>query len=88
MKPRITLYSTTYCTYCLAAKRLLNERKIGFEEINLSGDDAQIAAVKSNYGHSTVPIILLDGKLIGGFDELSEWDRNGQLKAALEAVPS
>ncbi len=88
MKPRITLYSTTYCTYCLAAKRLLNERKIEFEEINLSGDDAQITTVKSSYGHSTVPIILLDGKLIGGFDELSEWDRKGQLKTALEAVPS
>lgn len=79
-KPRFVVYTKIPCPYCDAAKKLLEQRGIAFEAIDLTGQDDAIMALKEQLGHSTVPIILFDGQLVGGYTELAELDRTGQLK--------
>ena len=78
---KATIYLTTWCPFCVRAKQLLEARGIPFEEHVLDDDRERELAVKQRYGHSTVPIILLDGEFIGGCDELMALDRRGGLVA-------
>lgn len=57
----------------------MKTKGLDFEEINLDGRDDEIAALKQRTGHMTLPQIFIDGKLIGGFQELAELDAAGRL---------
>ena len=70
---RVQVYTRHFCGYCTAAVRLLEQEQIPFEQIDLSGDAAGISALKQRTGHPTVPQILLDGVLLGGYTELRSW---------------
>ncbi len=68
---KVVIYTTKYCGYCTAAKDFLKSRDIRFEEIDVSGDDAtREKLVQMTGGRETVPQIFIDGKPIGGYDEL------------------
>lgn len=76
----ITLYSTDYCSYCRAAKQLLEARGLAFMEIDLTHDDdlrRNISAKAGNY--RTVPMIFIGEQFIGGYDQLRELDQSGEL---------
>jgi glutaredoxin 3 len=75
----IKLYSTTYCSYCRAAKALLEQRHLPFTEIDCSEDSATRERLVNETGRRTVPQIYLDGIPVGGFDELQRLDRSGDL---------
>lgn len=75
------MYTTKYCGYCERARRVLRARNIPFDDIDVSRDFALRRQMVNETGHTTVPIILLDGKLIGGSDELVEMDEAGELEA-------
>ncbi len=68
---RVTVYSTSVCPYCVQAKRLLKERAIPYDEIDVS-DDEQLREqmVGRAGGKRTVPQIFIDGKHVGGYVEL------------------
>ena len=76
----IRMYTTRWCGYCVRAKALLEERGIPFEEISLDGDLEFRRKLLDLTGHWTVPQILIDGEPIGGFMELWQLDREGQLE--------
>jgi len=76
MSARIQIYTTDFCGFCVAAKRLLDERGIAYDEVDLSGDPALRQEVSDKYGWMTVPIVLGDGELIGGFTELAALDKS------------
>ena len=78
--PRVLMYTTAWCGYCVRAKALLEERGIPFEEISLDGDLEFRRKLLDLTGHWTVPQILIDGEPIGGFMELWQLDREGQLE--------
>jgi glutaredoxin 3 len=67
------------CPYCVAAKRLLSERGIEYDEIDVAEDAALRAEIVRRSGRRTVPQIFIDGRSIGGFDELRSLDEAGQL---------
>lgn len=71
MPTKATVYTTTYCSYCQAAKQLLTEHNIEFEEVALD-DKPELRAelAEANGGWRTVPMIVLDDKFIGGYQEL------------------
>ncbi len=69
---KVTIYTTTYCGYCLAAKKLLEKHKITFTEIDVTTDDAKRTWLIEQTGQRTVPQIFFDDQSIGGFSELSE----------------
>ncbi|GIX13100.1 MAG: glutaredoxin 3 [Paracoccaceae bacterium] len=83
MKP-VTIYSSAYCGYCHAAKRLLARKGVPFAEIVVDGDpDARAEMVARAGGRRTVPQIFIDGQHVGGCDELHALEREGRLDALL-----
>ncbi len=78
-EPRIIVYTTDYCGFCMAAKRLLERDGIPFEEVNLQHDQARRMEMVERTGHRTVPIVMLDDKLVGGYQELAALRSRGGL---------
>lgn len=82
---RVQLYTTAWCVYCTRARALLEARRVPFEEISLDGDPSFRQRVFELGGRWTVPLVLVDGRPIGGHDELAALDRAGQLAERLAA---
>jgi GrxC family glutaredoxin len=78
---RVEVYTTPFCPYCVRAKRLLTERGIPFDEVDVADDDALRADLIRRTGRRTVPQIFIDGRGIGGFEELAELDAHHELDA-------
>jgi glutaredoxin 3 len=76
---RIQMYTTRWCGYCVRAKTLLDSRGLEYEEINLDGDPGFRQRLLELTGGWTVPQILVDGNPIGGYTELWQLDRSGEL---------
>ncbi len=76
------LWTSSYCPFCVAAVQLLEERGIEFTNHVMDSDPTGLRAKKQEYGHGTVPIILLDGEFIGGNDDLRALDSQGKLVAS------
>ena len=73
------MYTTRWCGYCVRAKTLLDSRGLEYEEINLDGDPGFRQRLLERTGGWTVPQILVDGNPIGGYTELWQLDRSGEL---------
>jgi glutaredoxin 3 len=82
---RVELYTTRWCGYCVRAKALLDEKRVPYEEIRLDADPLFRERLLELTGGWTVPQILVDGRPIGGYDELRLLDRAGRLDALLAA---
>ncbi len=75
MTKKVTIYTSEQCPYCEKAKRLLAKHGIAFEEITIGWeDDAAWAALEARSGLKTVPQIFIDGKILGGYTDLVNWD--------------
>ena len=74
------MYTTQWCGYCVRAKTLLESRGIPFEEISLDDDPGFRRRLMDLTGGWTVPQILIDGRPIGGYTELWQLDRSGELE--------
>lgn len=77
------MYTTTYCPYCVAAKRLLERKQVPFDEVDVTGDDLLRSWLVETTGRRTVPQIFIDGKSIGGYDELASLEAAGELDLLL-----
>lgn len=66
------VYGKPNCVFCSQAKTLLGMNNINYDYVDLSEDETALTLIKSE-GHKTVPVIKLDGKLIGGYTELKEY---------------
>jgi glutaredoxin 3 len=75
----IVIYTTTYCSYCRAAKALLDRKGVEYDEIDLTKDPTAKRRVMEEMDWRTVPIILINQKLIGGYDQLRGLEREGKL---------
>ncbi len=83
--PRIRIYTTRWCGYCVRAKALLDDRGLAYEEISLDGDPRFRQTLMDLTGGWTVPQILVDDRPIGGYAELWALDRSGRLAELLAA---
>jgi glutaredoxin 3 len=77
---KVELYTTDFCHYCRVAKSLLDDAKIPYEEINISGTPEMRDVLVNKTGEWTVPQIFVDGRYIGQDDELRDWIKSGRLK--------
>lgn len=77
---RVTIYSREDCPVCSKAKTMLRKWNIDFEEIALDNEAAQLDFDKVTNSADTVPQIIIDGELIGGFSELTELHMDGELQ--------
>jgi len=82
--PRILIYSTASCPYCQAADRLLAHKGVrDIERVRVDLEPARRAEMQQKSGRSTVPQIWIDGRHIGGSDELHDLEDSGQLDKLL-----
>jgi glutaredoxin-like protein len=81
----VAIFTRDGCPFCVRAKGLLRDAEIEFEELVLNRDytDQTLRAVSSN---TSYPQVFIDGKLIGGSDELAEWLQNKQPPQARTAA--
>jgi len=84
--PKVEIYTTPICPFCHRAKQLLQRKGISFVEHNVMMDPARRAEMKTraNGGH-TVPQIFIDGRHVGGCDDLYALDARGGLDPLLAA---
>ena len=83
--PRIRLYTTQWCGYCVRAKALLDARGLAYDEVELDDDPAFRQRVFDLGQQWTVPLVTIDGEPIGGYQELAELARSGHLAERLAA---
>jgi glutaredoxin 3 len=83
--PRIRIYTTRWCGYCVRAKALLDGKGLDYEEIRLDDDPAFRQTLHGLTGGRSVPQILIDGDPVGGYTELWRLDQSGRLDARLAA---
>ncbi len=82
---RVKVYSTGICIICDNAKNLLKKWQIPFEEIRVDRDrDALREILELTNNARTVPQITIDGRWIGGFNELTEMHMEGKLDELVE----
>ena len=83
--PKVEIYSTRYCPYCIAAKALLTRKNIAFTEIDVSGDpEGRSKMVERANGRMTVPQIFIGKVHVGGSDDLHALERAGKLDPLLK----
>lgn len=83
MKP-VEIYTTPYCPYCVAAKRLLQAKGVTYAETDVSRDPAlRQAMMRRAGGRHTVPQIFIGGQHVGGCDDLHALDHQGRLDPLL-----
>lgn len=85
---KVEIYTVDYCPYCQKAKELLTQKQIPFKEIDITENEdvyrKELADFYHITGSVTVPQIIIDGKRIGGFDNLEALDASGELDKLLE----
>ncbi|WP_417723212.1 glutaredoxin 3 [Salipiger sp.] len=80
----IDIYTSPYCGYCQAAKRLLSKKGAAFNEIDVAAEpDRRAEMVQRAHGGQTVPQIFVGDVHVGGCDELYAMDRAGKLDPLL-----
>lgn len=78
--PKIELYSTAVCPYCVAAKNLLKSKGLQWEEVRVDADPAQRELMlQRSGGRRTVPQIFINDRHVGGYDDLVAAERSGRL---------
>jgi glutaredoxin 3 len=85
--PKITVYTTPICPYCVRAKALLKRKGASFEEIDVFMNmDARAEMESKAHGRYTVPQIFIGERHVGGCDDLYALDRAGELDPLLSAA--
>ncbi len=85
---RIVVYSTGICPVCVKAKTLLKKWNIPFDEVRIDEHKEALREFsRVTNGARTVPQIIIDGRCIGGFSELTELHMDGALDAMMASPP-
>jgi glutaredoxin 3 len=76
---KVTVYTTDPCGFCRQAKALLEARGVDYDEVSLTKDPDGRARLVQRTGQMTFPQIIVGERVVGGFRELLEADRDGTL---------
>ncbi|NOZ94564.1 MAG: glutaredoxin [Acidobacteria bacterium] len=82
---KVTIYTTSICPCCHAAKRLLHSEGIAFHEVPLDGErKLRRRLARTHAGWRTVPMVFIGERFVGGLSELRELHTRGGLRPLLE----
>ena len=82
--PRVTMYTASYCGYCMRAERLLASRGVeDIVKVHVDENPAERIVMVQRTGRRTVPQIYIGDHHVGGYDDLAALDRAGRLSAML-----
>ncbi len=80
---KVVMYSSPHCPYCTMAKQLLDKKGISYDEIRVDKYPEKREEMMQKSQRRTVPQIFIDDKAIGGYTDLADIDRSGQLDILL-----
>jgi glutaredoxin 3 len=80
---RVTIYTRQFCGYCTAAKRLLQQKGVDFEEIDATGSPEKRREMIDRSGRFTFPQIFIGARHVGGCDDLYDLQDRGDLDQLL-----
>ncbi|CAA9523338.1 MAG: Glutaredoxin 3 (Grx3) [uncultured Sphingomonas sp.] len=83
--PRVEIYSKTTCPYCVRAEHLLQQKGVAPEIYNIDAGGPKRDEMIERSGRMTVPQIFIDGRHVGGCDDLYALERAGKLDTLLAA---
>ena len=84
--PLVEIYVKTTCSYCIRARRLLDSKGVDYQLYVLDpGSERKQEMVQRSLGRTTVPQIFINGRHVGGCDDLYSLDRQGKLELLLAA---
>jgi glutaredoxin 3 len=84
--PKVTIYTTPICPYCVRAKSLLKKKGAPYEEVDVFMNcEARAEMEEKSGGRYTVPQIFIGERHVGGCDDLYALERAGELDPLLEA---
>lgn len=82
--PKVIMYSTGFCPYCVRAESLLRSKGVTeIEKIRIDLEPEQLTAMMKKTGRRTVPQIYIGETHVGGYDDLAKLDHKGKLSALL-----
>lgn len=81
--PRVIVYSTRVCPYCRMAEKLLDKKGVTYDKIMVDENPARREEMERLSGRKTVPQIFIGNTHVGGFTDLAELDRAGNLDPLL-----
>lgn len=83
---KVEVYTKAFCPYCSRAMNLLASKGVEVEQFDLTmGGPKRAEMLQRSNGRTTVPQIFIDGRHIGGSDDLAALDRDGKLDPLLTA---
>lgn len=83
---KVEIYTKSFCGFCLRAKRLLDAKHVAYVEYSVDAGGAKKAEmVERAGGRTTVPQIFVNGRHVGGCDELMALEQQDKLDELLAA---
>lgn len=84
--PLVEIYTKSFCGFCWRAKHLLESKGVQYKEIPVDfGGEARQQMIQRAHGRTTVPQIFIDGRHVGGCDDLMSLERDGKLDELIAA---
>jgi len=88
MTPTVEIYTWSRCPFCIRAKALLDRKNIDYTEYCIDGDeDARDEMAERANGRRSLPQIFINGRHVGGCDELYALDADDGIEPMLEMNP-
>ncbi|WP_442498755.1 glutaredoxin 3 [Methylobacter sp. sgz302048] len=85
--PEILIYTSTFCPYCVMAKRLLDKKGVRYTELNVDRQSGLREEMMRRTQRRTVPQIYIGDYHVGGFDDLYTLEQQKKLDALLSDEP-
>ena len=79
----VVFYTSSFCPYCMMAKRLLDSKNIEYTAINVDRDMEKRREMEQLSGRTSVPQIFIAGQSMGGYDDIAALDSVGELDPLL-----
>lgn len=86
MDAPVRMYTTRWCPYCIAARQLLDQLQVAYEDIDVGMDPGLRSEMERRSGRYTVPQIWVGSTHVGGFDDMAALHREGMLQPLLDRV--
>jgi len=83
-RPKVVMYATSWCPYCARARRLLEDKGVVLEEIDIETRPEARREMTARSGRSTVPQVFVAGTHVGGCDDLLDLEARGGLDKLLQ----
>jgi glutaredoxin 3 len=82
-QPNVTVYTQAMCGYCSAARALLDQKNVDYDEISVTLNADLRREMFDRSGRRTVPQIFIDDRHIGGYEDMAALDQAGELDQLL-----